>query len=94
MVWVSCVSSVPVNRLQPRRHRRETACVLDAIRLYTTYSAYAEFVEASKGSLEPGKLADLIVLAKDPFDIPVDALKDVQVQTTIVGGRVVHEGVN
>jgi predicted amidohydrolase YtcJ len=65
--------------------------VMEAIRLYTTYSAYAGFEEASKGSLEPGKLADLIVLSEDPFDVPVDALKDVRVQTTIVGGRVVHE---
>jgi hypothetical protein len=64
--------------------------VLEAIRLYTTYSAYAGFEEASKGSLEPGKLADLIVLSADPFEIPVDALKDVQVETTVVGGRVVH----
>ena len=65
--------------------------VLEAIRLYTTYSAYAGFEEASKGSLEPGKLADLIVLSEDPFEIPVDALKDVKVETTVVGGRVVHE---
>jgi predicted amidohydrolase YtcJ len=65
--------------------------VLEAIRLYTTYSAYAGFEEASKGSLEPGKLADLVVLSEDPFEIPVDALKDVRVETTIVGGRVVHE---
>ena len=64
--------------------------VLEAIRLYTTYSAYAGFEEASKGSLGPGKLADLIVLSEDPFEIPVDALKDVQVETTVVAGRVVH----
>ncbi len=68
----------------------EGLTVLEAIRLYTNYSAYAGFEEASKGSLEPGKLADLIVLSVDPFEIPVDALKDVQVDTTIVGGRVVH----
>jgi hypothetical protein len=65
--------------------------VLEAIRLYTTYSAYAGFEEASKGSLEAGKLADLVVLSEDPFEIPVDGLREVQVQTTIVGGRVVHE---
>ena len=65
--------------------------VLEAIRLYTTYSAFAGFEEASKGSLEPGKLADLIVLSEDPFEIPVDALKDLQVETTVVGGRVVYE---
>ena len=62
--------------------------VLEAIRLYTTY---AGFEEASKGSLEPGKLADLIVISEDPFEIPVDALKDVQVATTVVGGRVLQE---
>jgi len=67
----------------------EGLTVLEAIRLYTTYSAYAGFEEASKGSLESGKLADLIVLSEDPFEIPVDALKDVQVETTVVGGRVV-----
>jgi len=69
----------------------EGLAVLEAIRLYTTYSAYAGFEEASKGSLEPGKLADLVVLSDDPFEIPVEALKDVRVDTTIVGGRVVHE---
>ena len=65
--------------------------VLEAIRLYTTYSAHAGFEEKSKGSLEVGKLADVIVLSEDPFEIPVDALKDVQVDTTIVGGRIAHE---
>jgi len=62
--------------------------VLEAIRLYTTYSAFAGFEEASKGSLEPGKLADLIVLSDDPFEVPVDELRDIQVETTVVGGRV------
>jgi len=64
--------------------------VLDAIRLYTTFSAFAGFEEKIKGSIEPGKLADLIVLSDDPFDVPVDALKDIRVTTTIVGGRTVH----
>ncbi len=65
--------------------------VMEAIRLYTTNSAFASFEEASKGSLEAGKLADLVVLSDDPFQIPVDALKDIQVETTVVGGQVVHE---
>jgi predicted amidohydrolase YtcJ len=68
--------------------------VLEAIRLYTTHSAFVGFEEGSKGSLEPGKLADLVVISEDPFEIPVDALKDVRVETTIVGGAVVHEGSN
>jgi hypothetical protein len=65
---------------------------MEAIRLYTTHSSFAGFEEASKGSLETGKLADLIVLSDDPFEIPVDALKDMQVDVTIVGGRIVHQG--
>jgi predicted amidohydrolase YtcJ len=64
--------------------------VMDAIRLYTTHSAYAGFEEAIKGSLEPGKLADLIVLSEDPFEIPPDGLKEVRVVKTLIGGEVVH----
>ncbi|MBW2542131.1 MAG: amidohydrolase [Deltaproteobacteria bacterium] len=64
--------------------------VMDAIRLYTTHSAYAGFEEAHKGSIEPGKLADLIVLSEDPFAIPPDGLREVRVVTTLIGGEVVH----
>ena len=68
----------------------ESLSVIDAVRLYTTFSAFAGFEERIKGSIEPGKLADLIVLSDDPFEVPVDALKDIRVMTTIVGGRTVH----
>jgi hypothetical protein len=64
--------------------------VMDAIRLYTTHSAYAGFEEALKGSIEPGKLADLVVLSEDPFEIPPDGLKEVRVVKTLIGGEVAH----
>jgi predicted amidohydrolase YtcJ len=64
--------------------------VMDAIRLYTTHSAYAGFEETIKGSIEPGKLADLIVLSEDPFEIPPDGLKEVRVVKTLIGGEVAH----
>jgi len=64
--------------------------VMDAIRLYTTHSAYAGFEEALKGSIEPGKLADLVVLSEDPFEIPPDGLKEIRVVKTLIGGEVVH----
>jgi predicted amidohydrolase YtcJ len=64
--------------------------VMDAIRLYTTHSAYAGFEETLKGSIEPGKLADLVVLSEDPFEIPPDGLKEVRVVKTLIGGEVVH----
>ena len=71
----------------------EGLSVMDAIRLYTTFSAFAGFEEDIKGSIEAGKLADLIVLSDDPFEVPVDALQDIRVITTIVGGRTVYSEV-
>lgn len=68
----------------------EALTVMDAIRLYTTFSARAGFEEDSKGSIEAGNSADVIVLDRNPFEVPADALKDVQVDTTIAGGRLVH----
>ena len=62
----------------------------EAIAAYTTGSAYAEFQEKQKGSLTPGKLADLVLLSQDVFAIPPAAIKDVVVETTIVGGKVVY----
>jgi len=43
-----------------------------------------------RGSLTPGKLADLIVLAEDPLTCPLDALREPRVELTMVGGRIVH----
>jgi hypothetical protein len=62
----------------------------EAIAAYTTGSAYAEFQEKQKGSLTPGQLADLVILSQDVFAIPPAAIKDVVVETTIVGGKVVY----
>jgi predicted amidohydrolase YtcJ len=68
----------------------EGTTVMESIRMYTTNSAYAGFEEKTKGSIEPGKLADLVVLAEDPFSIPIDTLKDIEVEMTMVGGRIVY----
>jgi predicted amidohydrolase YtcJ len=62
-----------------------------AVTAYTTGSAFAEFQEQDKGTLARGKLADLVVLSADVFSIPAARIKDVQVLTTIVGGKVVHQ---
>jgi predicted amidohydrolase YtcJ len=66
----------------------------DAIDLYTRGSAYAEFAEKDKGTLEPGKLADLVVFAADLFELPPRRILTTPVDLTIVGGRVVHERKN
>ena len=64
--------------------------VEEAVRAYTTSGAYAEFAEKSKGSLEVGKLADIVVLSQDIFKIKPDEIQETKVTHTIVGGRVVY----
>jgi predicted amidohydrolase YtcJ len=68
----------------------ERITVEQAIRLYTINSAYACFEEKLRGSIEVGKLADLVVLSDDPLAIPTDRIGDIKVDMTIVGGEVVY----
>jgi predicted amidohydrolase YtcJ len=67
----------------------QAVSAIEALRAYTTLGAYAGREEKIKGSLEPGKLADVAVLDRNFFTIPADEIRDVQVDMTIVGG-VVH----
>jgi predicted amidohydrolase YtcJ len=62
-----------------------------ALRLYTINNAYLHHEEKEKGSLEPGKLADLIVIDRDVLTCPVDDIRTTQVLTTVVGGKVVYD---
>jgi predicted amidohydrolase YtcJ len=62
-----------------------------ALRAYTVNNAFAAGEERSKGSLAPGKLADLVVLERDIFQIPAADIKDVRVLLTILGGTIVHD---
>lgn len=64
----------------------------DAFRWYTQGSAYTAFEEDLKGTLEVGKLADLIALSLDPFRASPADVRDAKVLLTMVGGRIVHEG--
>jgi hypothetical protein len=68
----------------------EAISVMDAIRVYTWNGAYLGKDEDILGSVEPDKLADLIVLDRDILSCPVEEIKDIRVVTTIVGGRVVY----
>jgi hypothetical protein len=63
----------------------------EAIQAYTMGSAYAEFREKEKGSLTPGKSADLVVLDSDLFAMAPEKIKDAIVRYTVVGGKVVYE---
>jgi predicted amidohydrolase YtcJ len=70
----------------------ERISVEQALALYTRNGAYAGFEEDLKGALEPGKLADFIVVDRDVLTVPADELKDVKVLQTFVGGRSVYDG--
>lgn len=61
-----------------------------AVIAYTSTAAYAEFAEKDKGTLEPGKLADLAVLSQDIFKAPLPELPNTESLLTLVGGKVVH----
>ncbi|MFC2159053.1 amidohydrolase, partial [Acidobacteriota bacterium] len=64
---------------------------LEALKSYTIYGAYAAFEEDIKGSLTPGKLADITVLSKDIMTIPEDEILTTKVVCTIVGGKVEYK---
>jgi predicted amidohydrolase YtcJ len=65
--------------------------VEEALKIYTINGAYASFEENIKGSIEVGKLADLVVLGADPTQVDPMTIKDIPVERTIVGGVTVYE---
>jgi predicted amidohydrolase YtcJ len=66
--------------------------VAEAVEAYTMGSAYAEFQDTAKGSITPGKLADMVILSDDIFTIPPEKIRDVHVLKTILGGKLVFDG--
>ncbi|MGB9135499.1 MAG: amidohydrolase [Candidatus Bathyarchaeia archaeon] len=69
---------------------QEKLTIDEALKLYTVNAAYSSFEEGLKGSIEVGKLADLVVLSRDPYKTATEKLRDVKVGMTIVGGTVVY----
>jgi len=63
----------------------------EALRLYTSAASRYTFEEARKGTIEPGKLADLVVLSADFAAVPEAQIKDIKADMTLVGGKVVFE---
>jgi hypothetical protein len=65
--------------------------VAEALEAYTLGAAYAEFQEREKGTIRAGRLADLVLLSDDPFRVAPAAIRDLKVQLTIAGGKIVYE---
>jgi predicted amidohydrolase YtcJ len=61
------------------------------MKICTVNGAYASMEETIKGSISPGKLADLVMLGADPHETYADQIKDIPVLRTIVGGKTVFE---
>jgi hypothetical protein len=74
-----------------RLHPEQSITREQAIRLYTINNAYLTFQEKEKGSLEKGKLADFAVLKQDILMCPLDQVKDIQVESTYLGGKLIYQ---
>lgn len=64
--------------------------VEEAIRINSLNGAYASFEEKIKGSIAAGKLADFVILEKDPHDVDPDTIKDIKIARTVVGGKTMY----
>jgi hypothetical protein len=69
----------------------EKITVEEAVRAYTMGSAFAEFAERDKGSIAPGKLADLILVDKNIFEIPSGEIQTARSALTMIDGEVVWD---
>ena len=63
----------------------------EALKTYTINAAYGAFEDNIKGSIEVGKLADLVILDKNPLEVPEDKIRDIQVFETIIRGKSVYK---
>ncbi len=88
-LWASIARRTEVNNVQMGTEQ----CITreEAIRLYTINGAYHTFEETIKGSIESGKLADMIVVDRDILTCPLDDIRETKVIRTILGGKTVYE---
>ena len=72
------------------RGENQKVSVDEAIKVWTLDGAYATFEENIKGSITPGKLADFVILQRDPREVPTDTIKDIVLEATYLGGKQVY----
>ncbi|MBM3748282.1 MAG: amidohydrolase family protein, partial [Acidobacteria bacterium] len=63
----------------------------EALKTYTIWAAHRQFSEQHKGSLETGKLADLVVIDRDYMTCPEDQIKDIEPVMVVLDGKIVHQ---
>jgi len=83
-----------VNRLTSSGQRispEQTVNAADILKMYTINAAYQSHEENTKGTLSPGKLADMVILSGNPLQTPAAQLKDLRVEMTVIGGEVVWQ---
>jgi len=88
-LWTSIARRTEVNDTQMGTKQKVTR--EEAVRMYTHNGAYLTFEENIKGTIEPGMLADMVVIDRDIMTCPEDDIKDTKVLTTYLGGKVVFE---
>ncbi len=70
---------------------KEKIGIYEAVGMYTSMAALSSFDEQQKGMVVPGKLADLVILSGNPFAVPEETIKDIKVEMTIIGGKIVYK---
>ncbi|MFC2135062.1 amidohydrolase [Bacteroidota bacterium] len=90
-IFAAVTRNVDGNKFPEGWNPSERISVKDAVRGYTINAAYASFNEKTKGSIEAGKLADMVILTENIFEIPIDKISGVSVKRTIFGGEIVYD---
>jgi predicted amidohydrolase YtcJ len=105
-IWLARLPSLPNPQVMPlawavtgkmvggKTVLRQPISREDALIAHTRKNAYFVFQENNLGSIQPGKLADMVVIDRDYLTIPADQIKDIKVSMTLVDGRIAYEAGN
>ena len=81
------VTRQPLDGSLPPYRPEEAMTVAEALQSYTAEGAHASFEEHVKGQIQPGMLADFVILSDSPFDVPAQEIHRIRTLQTFLGGR-------